>query len=319
MGVSHHTVDTHVRSIDAKFKVHNLSGTVARAIRLGLACRAGPIPCQRGFGVNTGYHSGGPGAIFRALQTSGLGSGLNLHSSRARTAVFRKSSNHPVMKTRIHSLHRAGFTLVEMLVVIVIIVSLAALSFVVVGRAREAANRTLSLGNLRQLGIGITSFTAENNGYLPLSRVGSTYWPQVIFPYIPSQNVFLRPGSVNVEMNANQPNGYFGGVDAKTPEGQPIRWNYVINGGHSKLPFSEDPNSPLFTRGLARSLSTIEQPERTVFIADGTSWWLNAEAKPDSNRLYRWKNGSTNVLFGDGSTRNLRSKTDLNASQFLVD
>lgn len=36
MGVSYHTVDTHVRNIYAKLKVHNLSGAVAKAIQLGL-------------------------------------------------------------------------------------------------------------------------------------------------------------------------------------------------------------------------------------------------------------------------------------------
>lgn len=34
--VSYHTVDTHVRNIYAKLKVHNLSGAVAKAIQLGL-------------------------------------------------------------------------------------------------------------------------------------------------------------------------------------------------------------------------------------------------------------------------------------------
>lgn len=37
LSVSYHTVDTHVRNIYAKLKVHNLSGAVAKAIQLGLA------------------------------------------------------------------------------------------------------------------------------------------------------------------------------------------------------------------------------------------------------------------------------------------
>jgi DNA-binding NarL/FixJ family response regulator len=36
LGVSYHTVDTHVRNIYAKLQVHNLSGAVAKAMRLGL-------------------------------------------------------------------------------------------------------------------------------------------------------------------------------------------------------------------------------------------------------------------------------------------
>ncbi len=37
LGLSYHTVDTHVRNIYTKLKVHNLSGAVAKALRLGLA------------------------------------------------------------------------------------------------------------------------------------------------------------------------------------------------------------------------------------------------------------------------------------------
>jgi DNA-binding NarL/FixJ family response regulator len=37
LGLSYHTVNSHVRNIYAKLKVHNLSGAVAKAIQLGLA------------------------------------------------------------------------------------------------------------------------------------------------------------------------------------------------------------------------------------------------------------------------------------------
>ncbi len=122
-------------------------------------------------------------------------------------------------------------------------------------------------------------------------------------------------------MNPAALDGYFDmpPESAKTPEGVPIRWNYVVNGGGAKLPICEYPDNPHAGRGLARSLSTIEQPDRTVLMAEGTTWWLNAEAKSDSNRMYRWKDGSTNVLFVDGSTRTLNCKTDLVAAQFLED
>ena len=65
-------------------------------------------------------------------------------------------------------------------------------------------------------------------------------------------------------------------------------------------------------------MSTVEQPDCTVFMADGSDCWSTARAKPDSNRMYRWKNGPTNVLIGDATTHNLNCKTDLTTSQFLV-
>lgn len=210
-----------------------------------------------------------------------------------------------------------------MLVTITIIVALAALSMVSFSKIRDGSRRAVSLGQLRQLGIGMTTFTAENNGYLPMSRKGGIYWPTLIHPYLASE-VFLRPGSKNVPASPTQPEGYFGGVSALTADGLPFRWNYIINGGGANLPFYEAPGSegnPDNARGYSRSYASIEQPQRTVFMAEGKegNWWFNnAGAVADSPRIYRWKNGTSNVLFGDGSTRTVNPKNELPASFYLV-
>ncbi len=213
-----------------------------------------------------------------------------------------------------------GFTLVELLVTITIIVALAALGMMSFSRIRDGSRRAVSLGHLRQLGIGMSTFTAENNGYLPMSRKGGTYWPTMIQPYLNSE-VFLRPGSKNVPASPTEPEGYFDGVSALTPEKLPIRWNYIINGGGTNLPFYESKDNPDNARGYSRSYASIEQPERTVFMAEGKegNWWFNnVGAVTNSPRIYRWKNGTSNVLFGDGSTRNVNVKTELPTSYYLV-
>lgn len=216
-----------------------------------------------------------------------------------------------------------GFTLLELLVTITIIVALAALGLMGFSRIRDGSRRAVSLGQLRQLGIGVSTFTADNNGYLPMSRKGGVYWPALIQPYLSSE-VFLRPGSKNLPASPTQPEGYFGGVSALTAEGLPIRWNYIINGGGANLPFYEAPGSegnPDNARGYSRSYTSIEQPHRTVFMAEGKegNWWFNnVGAVTDSPRIYRWKNGTSNVLFADGSTRNLNPKTELTTAHFLV-
>jgi prepilin-type N-terminal cleavage/methylation domain-containing protein/prepilin-type processing-associated H-X9-DG protein len=63
--------------------------------------------------------------------------------------------------------NRAGFTLVELLVVIGIIALLVSILLPTLGRARRAAQVTKCLSNIRQLSVAINGYLAENKGTLP--------------------------------------------------------------------------------------------------------------------------------------------------------
>ena len=65
---------------------------------------------------------------------------------------------------------RPGFTLIEMLVVIAIIVVLAGLALPAIMKARESSRTVGCLSNLRQLGIAINGYR-DANGYYPPYRV----------------------------------------------------------------------------------------------------------------------------------------------------
>jgi prepilin-type N-terminal cleavage/methylation domain-containing protein/prepilin-type processing-associated H-X9-DG protein len=64
-------------------------------------------------------------------------------------------------------IHRRGFTLTELLVVIGLIAVLISLLLPAVGKAKSAANSAACLSNLRQMGIGWTMYMSENKGRLP--------------------------------------------------------------------------------------------------------------------------------------------------------
>ena len=76
-----------------------------------------------------------------------------------------------------------GFTLMEILVVIAIILVLAAIAFPVFATVQNRANKAVALNNMRQLGSAAGSYMSQNDGQLPSEDAkGTDTWASAALP-----------------------------------------------------------------------------------------------------------------------------------------
>lgn len=84
-------------------------------------------------------------------------------------------------------LRKAGFTVLEMLVVIAVIGILAAMLWPVINSASESSNAAKCLGNLRQIASIMNLYISDNNGSIPPGRngvnTGADTWYSNLTPY----------------------------------------------------------------------------------------------------------------------------------------
>jgi prepilin-type N-terminal cleavage/methylation domain-containing protein/prepilin-type processing-associated H-X9-DG protein len=99
-----------------------------------------------------------------------------------------------------------GFTLIEVLIVIFIIIILAGILLPVLSRARESARRTQCASNLRQIGLGLIMYSDENNGTYPINGATAMSDLNKLYPdYVSERKAFKCPSDnlVTVAENAN--------------------------------------------------------------------------------------------------------------------
>ena len=104
---------------------------------------------------------------------------------------------------------RRGFTMVELLVVIGIIVVLIAMLMPALGKARQAAQATMCTSGVRQIALGWVYYASENRGFLPASWDGpsNTSWADRMDPYISkisAKSIYVCPSAVPPEDISHQ-------------------------------------------------------------------------------------------------------------------
>ncbi len=169
---------------------------------------------------------------------------------------------------RLQFIARKAFTLIELLVVISIIALLIGILLPALGLARDAARSSVSLSNVRQMGIAISAYSAESKDYLPIhSSSGSvghpayasprTRWPDHLFTYMPNTAIYLSPQLTADEMvRFNKPFAHtVGSGDVKYFGGYGYNFQYLGNSRYN----------PTFH---ARMDTDVVSATETVFVGD---------------------------------------------------
>lgn len=213
-----------------------------------------------------------------------------------------------------------GFTLVELLVVIGIIVVLAAILVAVTTKVRQSARTAQATSNIRQIGTLLGSYTQENNSCLPILRtnpdhtLGSNpdnfqFWQNYLrihagLPYTgnPRTDCWLPAMFYDPTVKKGRQHlwGCFGGNDAIFLHDTACAWAF----GH--------------TRGTP--VSRIGPPERKVVVASASdvkgsrfdsSWyfsggsWANQGESSGLPKPAARHGGKSLALFGDGHVETL--------------
>ena len=94
--------------------------------------------------------------------------------------------------------NESGFTLIEILVVISILVILSTFLVPQVGAIRERARQTKCLGNMRIIGLALQTYAADNNGNFPTDNISQDAFRKLYkIGNVTDKNVFDCPSKIS--------------------------------------------------------------------------------------------------------------------------
>jgi prepilin-type N-terminal cleavage/methylation domain-containing protein len=205
---------------------------------------------------------------------------------------------------------RGGFTLLELLVVMLIVVVAIAFLYPVMASVREKGRQAVCLSHVAQHARAVLMYAQDYDEHLPVAwnrtlankpedETIYPHWWNVLQPYVPNKGIFQCPDD----------SGYLGMRPGDPNNNQPFYPEFGSS-YHSLvgwLPLSDTSPLPLPRQpgGLGgMSLASLFDPSHTILSYDSWPYWhglLDGDADADMPHV--------NASFLDGSARRSRSRT----------
>lgn len=210
---------------------------------------------------------------------------------------------------RLSSARSHAFSLIEILVVIGIIALLVGILFPTLASAREAANRTKCLSNMRQIMVAFTMYLNENGGRFPRPSQNAVQTPEdwlhfqtgrdpeqgAIAKYInkPFSHALFRCPSDDIDTHRSYA---FNGIPVV------YRYSYTVNEAICRILWHGPTLRIGQVRNPAEKILLVDESSTT--IDDGCWAWqpsMGGGANVMSNRHDRKSERSTDPRFGRGN------------------